>query len=265
MSKLQALMEAQRKAKEQANVERETGSSDSNRPEPTVTGKPESAGESNGLQLPSVPAESSGAGGFKPRFTPAGNPSGANGFKPKPSVSAVVDSGTNVDGITGLPARAATRVASRDASRNVLSLDDIDSLALDEELDSPSGIAGFLYIDREKVVAPDREYEFELDESQAGFVGLLDGIYEVLNDAQAFGAMIRTIMLELQENGEYRRLLADSDVNAMMRGLRDSMGMARIKKTEKTKGRSSAPASKRQNQVLESLDGLGFDASDLDD
>lgn len=235
MSKLQALIEAQRKSKEESNVKQAE-----------------------------IPVPTAGVGGFKPKFSPASK-AGTSELKPATSLATTSATASRLVNEGELREGADIANVSESAEGYVLSLDDLDSLSESAGLDESTGVDGYLFVGREKVTAPDRSYDFELNESQQGFVGLLDGIYEVLNDAPAFGSMIRTIMLELQENGEYRRLLADSDVNAMMRGLRDSMGMARIKKTEKTKGRSAAPASKRQNQVLEALDGLGFDASDLDD
>jgi len=264
MSKLQALMEAQRKAKESANVGRTEDSGDKSGP--VTEQQSESAG---GLvQLPVVPSAPSGSGtggtGFKPRLTSTvGAPSGG-GFKPKSSVATPANSTAEESGENRLPARTNVGSSSGSAAGNVLSLADLDSLSESTEL-TTTGVATYLFADREKVTAPDRVYDEELTESQASFVELLNGIYDVLDDPEAFGSMIRTIMLELQENGEYRRLLADEDVNAMMRGLRDSMGMARIKKTEKTKGKSSTPTNKKVEQISNMMADLGFADDAFDD
>jgi hypothetical protein len=71
------------------------------------------------------------------------------------------------------------------------------------------------------------------------FVESLDGIYQVLHDPEMFGQAVRMVMLELQENNEYDKLLADSDIHVMIRGMRRTMGLARVRKQEKSRKAST--------------------------
>lgn len=99
------------------------------------------------------------------------------------------------------------------------------------------------YADEIPATAPARELPADLSDSQRAFVVQLDSIYEIVHDPELFGNMIRTIMQELQEQPEYMNLIADQDVHTMIRGLRSSMGLAKIKKAEKaTKSRGSKKA-----------------------
>jgi hypothetical protein len=120
------------------------------------------------------------------------------------------------------------------------------------------------YSDEIPADAPARDLPDDLTESQQQFITLVDGIYTVLYDPELFGSMIRNIMDELQNNPEYDKLLADQDVNTMMRGLRESMGMAKIKKAEKTRGngRTGAKASKVASAMVSTLDEM-FNSEDF--
>lgn len=125
----------------------------------------------------------------------------------------------------------------------VMSLDD---LAGSEDEGSThgsttSGMAAFA--DEIPATAPERELPADLTDSQRAFVQTLDSVYEIVHDPDLFGNMIRTIMAELQECPDYMSLVADQDVHTMIRGLRSSMGLAKIKKAEKsTKARGSKKA-----------------------
>ena len=92
--------------------------------------------------------------------------------------------------------------------------------------------------DEIEATAPDRILPPELSSEQLAFVESLDGIYQVLNDPEMFGQAVRLVMIELQENNEYDKLLADSDIHVMIRGMRRTMGLARVRKQEK--GRKAA-------------------------
>ena len=92
--------------------------------------------------------------------------------------------------------------------------------------------------DEIEATAPDRILPPDLTSEQLSFVESLDGIYQVLNDPEMFGQAVRLVMIELQENNEYDKLLADSDIHVMIRGMRRTMGLARVRKQEK--GRKAA-------------------------
>lgn len=113
-----------------------------------------------------------------------------------------------------------------------------------------------IYSDMLPATAPPRELPEDMDEGQRGFVTLIEGIYTSMNDPELFGNIIRSFMQELASNSEYDKLLVDADVNAMMRGLRDSMGMARIKKAEKPArgGSKKTPKAAEFTSALDSMD-----------
>ena len=102
-----------------------------------------------------------------------------------------------------------------------------------EEVRSPAAHTGFT--DEIEATAPERVLEPDLTAQQLTFIESLDSLYSVLHDPDYFGQVVRIIMLELQENREYKRLLSDQDVHVMIRGMRNSMGMARIRKQEKSR------------------------------
>lgn len=111
--------------------------------------------------------------------------------------------------------------------------------------------------DEVEATKPNRELPESMmgEEGAKQFVGLLDGLYEVLFDAELFGQMIRLIMEELRANPEYAKILAPEDARAMIKGLRESMGMAQIKKAETKTKRSSGPK-KGTELTAEKLDNL---------
>jgi hypothetical protein len=81
-----------------------------------------------------------------------------------------------------------------------------------------------------------------------------------------FGQSVRIIMIELQENPEYEKLLSDSDVHTMIRGMRRTMGLARVRKQEKSRkagtnknARKTSGVSDSAMNLLNSLMGGGDD------
>jgi hypothetical protein len=55
---------------------------------------------------------------------------------------------------------------------------------------------------------------------------MIDGIYEIIHDPDLLGGVIRNIMVELKSNPEYTKLMAPEDFRTMVRGMRESMGLA---------------------------------------
>lgn len=104
---------------------------------------------------------------------------------------------------------------------------------------------------------PPRELPADMTQEMQGFVTLVEGIYTCMNDPELFGNVIRNLMQELQSHPEYDKLLVDEDVGAMMKGLRSSMGMAVIKKQEKTPRKASAKAPKTA-AMASALDNMDF-------
>lgn len=110
--------------------------------------------------------------------------------------------------------------------------------------------------DEIEATAPDRILEPDLTKQQLDFVESLDGIYQVLNDPEMFGQAVRIVMMELQENKEYIRLVQDQDIHVMIRAMRNTMGLARIKKQEKsrTKGSGTAKAGRAKKSAVSEAD-----------
>lgn len=142
----------------------------------------------------------------------------------------------------------------------------VDIAGLDDSDDSKLiGIdeSGDGYLDQVPATAPVRELPPELDEQQKGFVKSLDAIYSLHAEPDLFVNMVSKIMSDMADNPALADLLADEDSNAMIRGLRQSAGLAQVKKQEskaKRGGRSSKPNPKL-DEALATLQGIaGFDA-----
>ena len=58
-------------------------------------------------------------------------------------------------------------------------------------------------------------------------------------------------MKELQENKEYERLLSDNDVHVMIRGMRRTMGLARVKKQGKKRGESTKKNARKESSKVD--------------
>lgn len=111
------------------------------------------------------------------------------------------------------------------------------------------------------VQLPERDLPVDITVEGLAFVDQLNVIYSVLHDGELFGQVIRQIMQELQEHPEYIQMIADEDSHVMIRGLRESMGLAQIKKAEK-KRTSPNPNAKKPSKVRE-IDAL-LDSSGMD-
>lgn len=147
------------------------------------------------------------------------------------------------------------------------SLDDI--AALDEQ-STPVVVSrerdGSGFDDEIEATAPDRDLPEDVTPQMIGFVEQLDNIYQVLNDPDMFSQSIRILMMELQENPEYEKLVSDQDVHTMIRAMRNTMGLAKIRKQEKSKTAKRSTAAKKKGAVTDDvmgvLDSLGFGDDD---
>lgn len=107
--------------------------------------------------------------------------------------------------------------------------------------------------------APTRELPDDISEAAKNFVQTIDGIYEIIHDSELLANVIPNIMIELQQNPQYIKLVVKQDIHTWVRAMRDGMGLARIKKTE-SKARRKAGSSKASDaDVLSALDELGID------
>jgi hypothetical protein len=115
------------------------------------------------------------------------------------------------------------------------SLEDLAGMDASSIPASSSDDSGPMFDDEIEATAPDRDLPPDLTAEQLSFVESLDGIYGVLHDSEMFGQTVRMIMIELQENPEYEKLMSDPDVHTMIRGMRRTMGLARVRKQEKSR------------------------------
>ena len=132
------------------------------------------------------------------------------------------------------PKAAAPKPAPVALDSDAFSLEDIAAMDAGAiPVDDTTYGSGFE--DEIEATAPDRDLPAEMSAEQLSFVESLDSIYQVLHDAEMFAQTVRMIMLELQENREYDKLLSDSDVHVMIQGMRRSMGLAKVRKQEKSR------------------------------
>jgi len=150
--------------------------------------------------------------------------------------------------------RASASVHERDSGEDdgaVFGLADLAGFdASDDTAPSRSNTAsGFL--DEIEATAPERAITPDLTSQQMNFIESLDSIYPVLHDPDLFGQAVRIIMLEMQENPEYKKLITDQDVSTIIRGMRNTMGLAKIRKQEKSRkaGGAAKSSSRKKSQV----------------
>lgn len=104
--------------------------------------------------------------------------------------------------------------------------------------------------DETPAVKPTREFPADADKSLLQFIDLIDGVYEILGDPELLGNVIRSIMIELKTYPQYMKMVAKDDVRQWVRAMRDSMGLAKIKKAEKSQGRKPG-ASKGSSKAVD--------------
>lgn len=207
--------------------------------------------------------EQDGAGSVPPSDAPAPAPAKPAGL----GLNLIGKSGVRGASSPATKPTPAPRVASDDVDsqsgddgRVEFTLDDIASL---DESATPVVDRRVIEFDDEiEATAPDRELPADLVPQQLAFVESLDTIYQVLNDPEMFGQSVRMIMMELQENPEYVKLVSDQDVHTMIRAMRNTMGLARIKKTEKKRaapGTRKARGPKVDDDVMGLLNSMGFE------
>lgn len=115
--------------------------------------------------------------------------------------------------------------------------------------------------------APTREVPADAEKGMKQFVDLIDGVYSILDDPEMLSNVIRSIMIELKANPQYMRQVTKTDVRTWVRAMRDSMGLARIRKQEKKTTRSGSGASKAgkvmDKDMADAFADLGLDLSNL--
>lgn len=123
------------------------------------------------------------------------------------------------------------------------SIQDLAGLDASEDLgQAPRGMSQFQ--DETPATKPMRELPEGLDRASLQFIDLVDGVYEILYDPELLGAVMRNIMIELKGNPQYMRLVAKDDVRTFVQAMRNTMGLAKIKKAEKAPRGKAATTSK---------------------
>lgn len=208
---------------------------------------------------------------------PPATPSPRNPFAPKPPIGSgdsggqpsggdSASSGSTSGGGESRPKLAglnlgtqpqpASESAGSVASTSIASLDDLDQSESDGIAPRPS-VSGFS--DETPATAPTRELPKDLPKEALQFIDLIDGVYSVLHEPDMLGGAIRNILVELKSHPEYMKLVAPEDIRAWVRGMRDSMGLARIKKQESKSKRSGGSGKKSglvDKDMLADLDSL---------
>lgn len=160
----------------------------------------------------------------------------------------------------GNKAKAAPTPAPAAASSLAASLS-LDSLGDTEEGDEPERTTFSQFSDETPATKPIRDLPPELEKTQRQFVEMMDGVYELLDDPELLGGIIRNIMIELKSNPQYAKLIADEDIRTWLRSMRENMGLARIKKQEAKTKRGTGGTKKvtKVNELADIADDLGID------
>lgn len=182
----------------------------------------------------------------------------------------VVGGGRNAKPASGVRSGGASASVHERESREddgaVFGLADLAGFDASDDTAPSRSYADEGFLDEIEATAPERAITADLTPAQMNFIESLDSIYPVLHDPDLFGQAVRVIMLELQENKEYKKLICDQDVSTMIRGMRNTMGLAKIRKQEKSRksGGAAKSSSRKKSQVsdddmalLESLLGGG--------
>jgi hypothetical protein len=173
------------------------------------------------------------------------------------------DAGSGVQpksGLSSLPISAAARDSGVDTSSVAgTSIDSLESLDATEDAGLTPRAGVTYFADETPATKPTRELPEGITKEELGFVDQLDSVYEIIHDPDLLGGVIRNIMVELKSNAEYAKLMSPDDYRVMVRGMRESMGLARVKKTEaKAKRGTSKKSSKVDIDMLADLEGLGL-------
>jgi hypothetical protein len=191
----------------------------------------------------------------------SGDSSGQSASVPAASVGDDSGSSEPKSGLRALSVSAGARDSSGDpgsvASPPISSLDALDSSA-DEGIAPRESVTTY-FADETPAVKPTRELPADMTKEQLGFIDTVDSVYEIIHDPDLLGGVIRNIMIELKSNAEYIKLMAPEDIRTMVRGMRESMGLARVKKQE-TKAKRASGASKKSkaldDDILAGLDDI---------
>lgn len=235
-------------------------------PSPSVARTPDATPAESGTQPAAAPATEQPAD-TKPKRPVFGVNRGSDanpGGSPATSGESAGGSEQPKPGLSALRLPTGARDSDSPASAVAApALDSLDALNTSEDEGvAPRGERVAYFADETPAVKPTRDLPADITKEQLGFVDMIDGIYEIIHDPDLLGGVIRNIMVELKSNAEYTKLMAPEDFRTMVRGMRESMGLARVKKQE-SKAKKSAPRKSKalDDDVLAGLDDILGDIS----
>lgn len=216
--------------------------------------------QSNGDESEKPSESAPAAGGFRLRInaaasaTPVASPAAPESDAPARATSLVVAEPRN-------PVPALSDLAA------IASLgDDVESAS--DTSNSLAGITSFSAFDDEVLpTAPDRPAD-GLTEEQLGFIKSLDTLYLAFDDGPLFVNAVQRIMIDLNAAPHLIEMMAPEDSNVMLRGMRASAGMARVKKVEakaKRAGGKGKMATGKNAEVISSIQALAASHGGFDD
>jgi hypothetical protein len=103
------------------------------------------------------------------------------------------------------------------------------------------------FSDETPATKPTREVPAECDGSMKMFIELMDNMYdtELRQDLEMMSGMIRSIMVELKANPQYIQQVRKEDIRTWVQAMRQTMGLAKIKKAEKQEKRKAGGTGSR--------------------
>lgn len=231
--------------------------------------------ESGAQQGAVAPAQGVGEAGKADAPAATGNPSAASspfrinaGGSDRPVPPAVAGSSESNAGRANDPVDSGVAAAVVGAASSDGGVSDpfaaLNALGNVPAVRESSTISGFA--DETPANAPTRELPEDLNKEQLDFVSMIDNVYGILHEPEMLSGVIRNIMIELQSNPQYIKLICDEDVRTWVRAMRESMGLARVKKAEKKAGTGRAKKSGKgvDADMLAAFASLGIKPEDME-
>lgn len=256
---LQAMLAKAKEAKNESVRDRDEGT-----PTP-ATGDSPSVEQSSDVQAKAA-APSTPTGGHRNPFGGAGikppvdstSKSGTDGDKPAPSSESAQLDRPKLAGLKLPGSSAAVKLPDSNA-KQVDTGAGLSLESLSESTDEGIAPVSSGFIDETPADKPTRELPEGITKEELNFLETVDSIYNILHDPELLGGVVRNILIELKSHPEYMKLVAPEDVRQWVRGMRESMGLARIKKTEAKAKRSGGAGRKSalvDNDMLADLAAL---------
>jgi hypothetical protein len=120
------------------------------------------------------------------------------------------------------------------------SMEDMGEIPHDLEHDSNRFVSAFT--DETPADKPMREIPADCNAQMKLFIEMMDNMYdtELRQDLELLSGMIRSIMVELKSNPQYIQQVRKEDIRTWVQAMRQTMGLAKIKKAEKQEKRKGS-------------------------